>query len=204
MKIKKKKLLMRALHALASGCCLCLLSGTCSVVQQLEFPNRYLFWSVRWRRSCWGGALLKSWRFSGSWVFSPSIIFSLISLKFTLGQPKIKVVLPFILSFNCAHLSLDGSLFVLDFFLIFLSFNFILFHLILFSFYIKYGTHFFFYHFLDLFFLSIFSFNIFFSDLVLILLFAFFYIIFLIFLFQFYPSTFYFIYLFIQFWSSFF
>jgi len=86
MKIKKKKLLVRALHALVSGCCLCLLSGTCSVVQQLEFPNHHLFWSVRWRRSCWSGTLLKSWWFSGSWVFSPSIIFSLISLKFMLTK----------------------------------------------------------------------------------------------------------------------
>jgi hypothetical protein len=72
--------------------------------------------------------------------FSSSSLFSLLSFKSVLGQPKFKVVFQFIFSFDYGPPSFDWFLFVFGFFYCFF-FNFIHFHLILFNFYIKYGPH---------------------------------------------------------------
>jgi len=99
-------------------------------VERPKRSNHHVVQNIQWQHNWWDytyseihSCLVEVWFF-----FLLLTLFSLLSLKFALGQPKSKVVFLFVICFNCVPLFFNRSLFVLDVFSIlslFISFHFV-------------------------------------------------------------------------------
>jgi hypothetical protein len=111
--------------------CVCVLGRLCSsgmfdLLWVSKMLDRHVSRIVEWGHFQWGGTsmIVRAWLGSGK-IFSFSILFfSLLDSGFVLPHPKWKGFLPFVLYMNYNHHFLNCSLFVLNYFFIFL-FNFI-------------------------------------------------------------------------------